>query len=62
MTDLVDLIPALAAASVLVLSTVVLARGWHMVRERAPRRGRHSIVFPPAGVIARDPGDCDQRC
>lgn len=62
MTAFVELIPALAVASALVLAAVVPRRGWHQVRERAPRHGRRSTVFPPGGAIARDPGGGDQRC
>lgn len=49
-TDLVDLIPVLAAAYGVVLGVVVLSTGWRLCRRGKPHRYRRGAVVPPVGV------------
>lgn len=53
-TDLVDLIPVLAAAYGVVLGGVALVTGWQWFRDNKPRWTRRGAVVPPVGAIEKD--------
>ena len=59
LADFGDLIPVLALAYGVVLGVVALVEGWHLLKDRRPRRTR-GVAVPPAGVTAPD-GDADEH-
>ncbi|MGH3440251.1 MAG: hypothetical protein ACRDRN_27895 [Sciscionella sp.] len=55
-TNLVSLVPVLAAAYGVVLGVVALVTGWRLFCGRKPRRYRRRAVVPPVGATGRGVG------